>query len=165
MREDSRTDICRFLGMDQKRNGTELTRSNRMENVIESLRTWCSFSVKADTPYSVDPMLWNEEISKGKGKLSIHFCGDDNTAELVLRTISSVNRLNIYGGVADMCDEAACGISGCSECARKLVAKLRALISKPSRSSSTDQLVLQCWYHEDRGEDTVFHDPRRCETE
>ena len=27
-----------------------------------------------------------------------------------------------------------------------------------------DQTVLQCRYHEDRGEETVFHDPRRCGT-
>ena len=49
--------------------------------------------------------------SKGKGKLSIHFCGDDYTAELVLRTIISVNVLSIYGAVADMCDELASRIS------------------------------------------------------
>ena len=29
--------------------------------------------------------------SKGKEKLSIHFCGDDKTVEVVLRTIISVN--------------------------------------------------------------------------
>ena len=49
------------------------TCTNRMENGIESLRTWCSASVKADTPCYVDPVLWNEEIwmkSKGEGKLS-----------------------------------------------------------------------------------------------
>ena len=53
--------------------------------------------------------------SKGKGKLSFHFCGNDNTAELVLRTIISVNQVSIFGAVADMCDELACRISGCSE--------------------------------------------------
>ena len=31
-------DIGRFLDLDQKRNGTELVRTNRMENGIESLR-------------------------------------------------------------------------------------------------------------------------------
>ena len=34
---------------------------------------------------------------KSKGKLSIHFCGDDETAEVVLRTIISVNQLSVYG--------------------------------------------------------------------
>ena len=32
MQEDSRTDIGRSLGLDQKRNGTELTRTSRTEN-------------------------------------------------------------------------------------------------------------------------------------
>ena len=50
--------------------------------------------------------------SKGKGKLSIHCCGDDDTAELVLRTIISVNQLSIHKAVSDMCDELACRISG-----------------------------------------------------
>ena len=31
MRKDSRTDIGRFLGLDQKRSGAELTRTNRIE--------------------------------------------------------------------------------------------------------------------------------------
>ena len=33
--------------------------------------------------------------SKGKGKLSFHFCGDDKSVEAVLRTIISVNQLSI----------------------------------------------------------------------
>ena len=76
MSKDSRTDIGRFLGLDQTRNG-----------------------------------------------MSIHFCGHDHTAELVLRTITSVDKLSIYGALADMCDELACRISGCSESTRKLVAQ------------------------------------------
>ena len=55
--------------------------------------------------------------------MSIHFCGDDDTAELVLRTIISVNQLSVYGAVADMCDELAWRIYGHSECTRKLVAQ------------------------------------------
>ena len=60
--------------------------------------------------------------SKGKGKLSFHFCGDDGTAEVVLRTIISVIQLSIHGVVADICDELAWRLSGCSESTRKLVA-------------------------------------------
>ena len=75
----------------------------------------------------MDPVLWSEELceakEKGKGKLSFHSCGDDDTAELALRTITSVNQLSIYGAVADMCDELACRISGCSESTWELVAQ------------------------------------------
>ena len=48
--------------------------------------------------------------SKGKGKLSIHFLGDDKTAELVLCTIISIHQFSIYGAATDMCDELACRI-------------------------------------------------------
>ena len=48
-----------------------------------------------------------------------HFCGDDNTAEVDLGTIISVNQLSIHGAVADICDELAWRISGCSESTRK----------------------------------------------
>ena len=34
--------------------------------------------------------------SKEKGKLSIHVCGVDATADLVLRTVISVNQLSVF---------------------------------------------------------------------
>ena len=43
--------------------------------------------------------------------------------EFVLRTIISVNQLNIYGAVADRCDELACRISDCSGRTGKPVAQ------------------------------------------
>ena len=45
---------------------------------------------------------------------------------MVLRTNVSVNQLSIYGAAADMCDELACRISGCSEGTGKLVAQNNA---------------------------------------
>ena len=45
--------------------------------------------------------------SKGKGVKSIHFNGGDDTIELTLRTIISVNQLSVYGAVADLCGELA----------------------------------------------------------
>ena len=68
MQEKSRKDIGYILGLDQKRNGTELTRTNRIENGIVSLRTRCSTSVKMDIQYFLDPVLWNEELYEGKEK-------------------------------------------------------------------------------------------------
>ena len=46
--------------------------------------------------------------SKGKGKLSIHFNGSDETVEV---TVISVNELSVYGAVADMCGDWAREIS------------------------------------------------------
>ena len=48
-----------------------------------------------------------EMKSKGKGVKTIHFNGSDETIELILRTIISVNQLSIYGAVADLCKELA----------------------------------------------------------
>ena len=42
---------------------------------------------------------------KGGGTLSIHICGDYDTAEVLIRIINSVNQLSIYGAVADLCEE------------------------------------------------------------
>ena len=49
--------------------------------------------------------------SKGIGKSSIHVNGNDETVEVVLRTIISVNQLSIDGTAADMCEELAWKIS------------------------------------------------------
>ena len=38
---------------------------------------------------------------------SIHFNGSDDTIELILRTVISVNQLSVYGAVPDVCKELA----------------------------------------------------------
>ena len=43
--------------------------------------------------------------SKGGGKKSIHFNGSEETIELILRAIISVNQISICGAVADLCKE------------------------------------------------------------
>ena len=43
--------------------------------------------------------------SKGGGKLSIHFCADQEAITTVFRTNTSVNQLSLYGAVAEMCEE------------------------------------------------------------
>ena len=43
--------------------------------------------------------------SKGGGKKTIHHNGSEETVELILRTIISVNQLSIYGAVADLCNK------------------------------------------------------------
>ena len=121
--------------------------------------------------------------SKRKGQLSFHFCGDDKTVEVVLRTIISVNQLSICGAVADMCDELARRVSDCSERTGELVALTELMTTNKSPRTdenmqgnllhnyeqkfanlSIDQTMLQCRYHEDRGQGTVLHEPRRCRT-
>ena len=54
---------------------------------------------------STSPLSRGVLKSKGGGKLSIHFCADEETIETVFRTIISVNHLSIHGAVSDLCDE------------------------------------------------------------
>ena len=43
--------------------------------------------------------------SKRHGKLSIHYCADQKTIETIFRKIAFANQLNLYGAVAEMCEE------------------------------------------------------------
>ena len=54
---------------------------------------------------STSPLSRGTLKSKGGGKLSIHFCADEETIETVFRTIISVDQLSIYGAVSDLCEE------------------------------------------------------------
>ena len=76
--------------------------------------------------------------SKGVGKLSIHFCGDDGTAEVVLRTIISVNQLSVNGAVADICDELALRIS------LKTIPKLRLFHQNCRQRTTRFGLMRTC---------------------
>ena len=51
------------------------------------------------------PLSRGQLKSKGKGKVSIHFSADPDTADTIYRIILSVNQLSIYGAVAAICDE------------------------------------------------------------
>ena len=57
----------------------------------------------------------NRGTLKSRGELSIHFCGDSHTAELIFRTIVSVNQLSVYGAVSDLSEELAQRISNYSK--------------------------------------------------
>ena len=54
---------------------------------------------------ATSPLSRDQLKSKSGGKLSIFFCADLETITTVFRTITSVNQLNLYGAVAEMCEE------------------------------------------------------------
>ena len=54
---------------------------------------------------STSPLSRGVLKSKDGGKLSMHFCADEGTIETVFRTITSVNKLSLYGAVVEMCEE------------------------------------------------------------
>ena len=53
---------------------------------------------------SSSPLSRGTLKSRGGGKLSIHFCADEETIETVFRTIISVNQFSTHGAVPDLCD-------------------------------------------------------------
>ena len=54
---------------------------------------------------ATSPLSRGQLKSKGGGKLSIHYCDDQDTITTVFRTITSVNQLRLYAAVAEMCEE------------------------------------------------------------
>ena len=54
---------------------------------------------------ATSPLSRGQLKSKGGGKLSIHYCADQDTITTVFRTSTSVNQLSLYGAVAEMCEE------------------------------------------------------------
>ena len=54
---------------------------------------------------ATSPLERGEKKSKSDGKKIIHNNGCEETVELILRTVISVNQLSIYGAVADLCKE------------------------------------------------------------
>ena len=54
---------------------------------------------------ATSPLSRGQLKSKGGGKLSIHYCANQDTITTVFRTITSVNKLSLYGAVAEMCEE------------------------------------------------------------
>ena len=55
--------------------------------------------------HETSPLSRGQLKNKGGGKLSIHYCADLETLTTVLRTITSVNQLSLYGAVAEMYEE------------------------------------------------------------
>ena len=94
--------------LDQRRNGTELTLINQTETGTKRLRKWWLIrrNRPSDIPWFQRP--WSRWITKQRGgKKTILFNGSEQSVEFILRTVTSVNQLSIYGAVADMCREAS----------------------------------------------------------
>ena len=54
---------------------------------------------------ATSPLSRGQLKSKGGGKLSIHYCADQDTIETIFRIIVSANQLSLYGAVAEICEE------------------------------------------------------------
>ena len=54
---------------------------------------------------ATSPLSRGQVKSKGGGKLSIHYCPDQDTITNVFRTITSEDQISPCGAVAEMCEE------------------------------------------------------------
>ena len=96
------------LGLYQRRNGAELTHkpNGEWDRVTDIMMI--NFSERGHSVFRRSSAFERGDLkSKGKGKLSFHFCGDDETAKVALRAIISVDQLSVYRALADMCEELA----------------------------------------------------------
>ena len=53
---------------------------------------------------ATSPLGRGELKSKGGGKKTIHYNGSEETVDLILRTVISVNQLSVSRAVADLCN-------------------------------------------------------------
>ena len=66
------------------------------------------FAESGHPVFRVSSFLERRELkSKRRGVKTIHFNGSDETIELVLRTVISVNQLSVHGAAPDFCKELA----------------------------------------------------------
>ena len=106
MQEDSLSDIGHSSGPDQKRHGTAQTLTNFADNRTESLKSWWLIFLSGHPIFRATCALERRTLTnKGGGRLSIHFCVDHDTVEVLIRIITSVNQLSICGAAADLCEE------------------------------------------------------------
>ena len=96
-------------GCEKKRYGTHVNKPNGERTGLP--RTRLLISLKSGILFfqTTSPVERGEFFKKSKGseKKSIHFNRSDETVELILRTVISVNQLSIYGAVANLCEELA----------------------------------------------------------
>ena len=128
-----------FLGLGSERNGPELTRTNWMENEMVSLRTWCSTSVTSRIPWIQcfgttkfeevkENCLYTSVATTKPSKCSSH------------KHFHHQSALTIYEEIANMCDELACRISGCSESTGQFVAQNNSeTMVMPTELSTTNR--------------------------
>ena len=107
LRKDSEQDNGHSSDLDQRRSGILLSEDSpqgEWDRIAEKMMVTfaeCGHPVFRAT----SPLSRGQLKSKGGGKLSIHYCADQDTITTVFRTITSVNQPSLYGAVAEMCEE------------------------------------------------------------
>ena len=96
-----------FLGPGSEKKGYSINEDSpqgEWDNLVE--RMMFEFAESGHPIFrATSPLSRGQLKSEGGGKLSIHYCADQETITSVFRTITSVNQLGLYGAVAEMCEE------------------------------------------------------------
>ena len=92
-------------GCEKKWYGTRVNKPNDEWNRVAEIMM-INFA-ESGHPFfqATSPLERGELKSKGDGKKTIHYNGSEETVELILRTVISLNQLSIYGAVADLRNE------------------------------------------------------------
>ena len=107
MPRSSLTDVGSFLGLgcEKKWFGNHVSKPYGECNKTAEVMM-LNFVESGHLVFRVTSALERRELkSKGGGKKTLHFNGSEETVELILRTVISVNQLRICGAVADLCKE------------------------------------------------------------
>ena len=102
-----RTDVGHFWDLVVRKSGTELMSASQIGEWNSTAEVMMlNFAESGHPVFRATSALETGEVkSKEGGKKSIHFNGSEETVELILRTVISVNQLSIYEAVADLCKE------------------------------------------------------------
>ena len=94
-----------YLGCEKKWHGTHVSKPNGEWNRVAEIMM-LNFAESGHPVFRATSASGRGDLkSEGGGKKTMHFNGSDETIELILRTIISVDQLSIYGAVADLCKE------------------------------------------------------------
>ena len=107
LRKDSEQDNGHSSDLDQWKSGILLVKTvHKVNGTKIAEKLMLTFAESTHPVFrATSPLSRGVLKSKGGGKLSIHYCADQETIKTVIRTITSVNQLSLYGAVAEMCEE------------------------------------------------------------
>ena len=89
------------LGYEKKWYGTHVSKPNVEWNKTAGVMMF-NFIESGYPVFRASALERGEPKNEGGGKKSTHFNGSEETVQLILRTVISVNQLSIYGAVADL---------------------------------------------------------------
>ena len=95
-----------FLGPGSEKKWSSISEVHKVNGTKMAEKMMLEFAESGHPVFrATSPLSRGKPKSKGGGKLSFHYCADQETITTVFRTITDVNQLSLYGAVAEMCEE------------------------------------------------------------